>query len=1177
MKSPLLVYLAFAAAFAQTPPAAKLLEQFKDPPKTYTVRPFWFWNDKIEPAEVDRQIREMVAQHVYGAYVHNRTGLQTPYLSDEYWSIVKSAYASSKQHGFLFGFVDEYEWPGGEARDPWRPGLGSRVIEQNPDFRMRSLWFTSKDSSAPGPLRIENVQHLQFAVAARLTAEDILDPDSLTLIETPPNATSVSWNAPAANWRLMAYFLEPSQGRDGGLVDLLNKDVTSTWLKLVHDRYYELGPDLFGNTVDSIFTDHEGDYGRRIAWTPRLMDEFRQTKGYDLRKFLPVLSYEAGKPTPKIRCDFLDVISELYAENYMKQVADWCEKHKINIGGHVWEENLVSEAFYVGDIQRVSRAWSWPGADSLYDMGRSPRDLKATASVAHFRGTRYLVENQALQGDHTYQDIQKMRLGTNMLGVWGTSVFVPASLNYNPQRIEYPPDWFYHQPYWRFFHHYADYARRIAFMNDGGRHYADIVLFQPTETAWALAQPNYAPKPDWNSNLLPMVNLYYGNLMNRLSQELRDYDIAGSYYLDSAKIRNRALHIGPESFRVLVLPPLTAVRRTTINKIEEFFNAGGTIIAVKRLPTDSMEDGRDDAELAAALRRIFGNTSSSKPSSNTNAAGGHAFFVPDDIDQIFPILDQHLPRDVDPLGGSRASWGAAHRSKEGLHYYWLVNDSDQPRTQTFRLATQGIPEKWDAATGTREPLFSKPAPAGTDVTLTFAPWDAFYVVFGNPAARVKQPEPPDPQRPAALALNGNWRLTPLRKTVEAPYGMRFHRSWDGLGETHGFAKKVFNDERWDETWLSREKWTVRDWWIVGPFDNQDHAGCYGSFPPESNPDEKANYGTLQWHRYASPAMNVDLYSAMGMPIGADGTAYAMTYVYSPVARRVQLRVAANNNAHLWVNGKKLLDWHLHPWYYEMREAFALTREADFQAGWNQVMVKVSRFRRGTFSFMVRITDSNGDNLDDLTVNPDRALRAPGTTYFTLWYRVAVPATATSVKLPKFRRPVEVFYNGAKMPLTPEGELRFPAPAQGPGNVLAILMPADEELRASPIFTLGSASTTLGSWIDQGLPYFSGEAAYETEVNIPANYLGRQLTLDCGEVGVVAELEINGQKAGQRAWLPFTFDITKYVKPGKNTVRILVANTMENERAVLDRANKLPKLRHSGLIGPVRIIPGPAQP
>ncbi len=1159
----LIATMALGGALAAAPKAS-LFQQFQDPPKTYSVRPFWFWNGLLDEKEVDRQIREMVSQGVYGAYVHNRTGLQTPYLSEEYFRIVKSAYESSKKHGFLFGMVDEYEWPGGEARDPWRPGLGSRVIEQNPEFRMRSLWFSAKDSTAAGKLEINGIKNLQFAVAARLAGPDALDASTLTLVETAAGATRVEWDAPAAGWRLMAYYLEPSQGRDGGLVDLLNPDATSTWLKLVHEKYYELGPEHFGTTIDSFFSDHEGDYGRRIAWTPRLFSEFQRRKGYDVRKLLPVLSFDGGKATPRIRCDYLDVVSELYTQNYMRQVAQWCERHKIRISGHTWEENLISEAFAVGDWQRVNRAWSWPGADSLHDMGRSPRDLKVAASVAHFRDTRFVVENQGVQGGESYLDMQKMRLGTNMLGVWGVSLFVPHAFNYNARRIEYPSDWFFHQPYWKYFHHYADYARRIAFMNDGGRHHADILLFQPTETAWANAQPNYAPKPDWASNLLPMINLYYGNLMNRLAQELRDYDIADSYYLDQATVEGASLRIGKESFRVLVLPPLTTVRRSTLRKIEEFQNRGGTVVAVKMLPTASMEEGRDDPEVAAAIARIFKTPG--------RAGGGKAFFIREDINELFPILDANLPRDVELVGGDRRHWGAAHREKDGLEYYWLVNDSAAPRKQTFRLRVKGVPEKWDAATGRRESLVSRATPAGTEVDLHFDAWDAYYVVFGNPEAKVKAPEPAFKKLPD-LPLTGGWRLTPEKKTVEAPYGLRFHGTWDGLGETHGFAERDFDDARWVETWLSRERMTVRNWWLVGPFDNVDHAGCYGSFPPEENADTQARYGELRWKRHNAPAMAVDLYSALGLAPGSDGTAYAMTYVHSPVARKVQMRVTANNNAHLWVNGKKLLDWHLHPWYYEMREDFALTREAELTAGWNQVLLKVSRFRRGTFGFMVRITDEKGDNIDGLVVSPDRALPTPGSTYLTVWYRVPVPATAVAVELPKFRKPVQIFYDGARMTLDAGGRVRFPAPADGPGHVLAILLAADDEVRATPVFTLASAPTQLGSWLDTGLPYYSGSASYETEIDIPAAYLGRRLTLDLGEVGVVAEVKVNGAPAGERVWLPFSFDVTELVKAGKNKVTVIVTNTMENERAVVDRASRLPRLRHSGLIGPVRLIAG----
>jgi len=299
--APLFVMAALAAAaFAGV---RETYQQFQDPPKTYSVRPFWFWNGKLEEKEVDRQIREMVSQHVYGAYVHNRTGLQTPYLSEEYFRIVKSAYESSRKHGFLFGLVDEYEWPGGEARDPWRPGLGSRVIERNPDFRMRSLWFTAKEIDGPGRVEITGVKHYQFAVAAQVTGKNAVDGESLTLVAGDPTNGSVAWTAPEGRWRLMAFYLEPSQGRDGGLVDLMNPDAIKTWIEEVHEKYYQLGPEHFGTTIDSFYSDHEGDYGRRIAWTPRLLETFQKMKGYDVRRFLPALMFDSGKITPKVRCD----------------------------------------------------------------------------------------------------------------------------------------------------------------------------------------------------------------------------------------------------------------------------------------------------------------------------------------------------------------------------------------------------------------------------------------------------------------------------------------------------------------------------------------------------------------------------------------------------------------------------------------------------------------------------------------------------------------------------------------------------------------------------------------------------------------------------------------------------------------------------------------------------------
>ncbi len=86
----------------------RLFEEFRDPPREYSVRPFWFWNGRLEAKQIEWQIEQMVAQGVYGAYVHNRTGLETPYLSEEYFAAAGAALKKSRELGFRLGFVDEY-------------------------------------------------------------------------------------------------------------------------------------------------------------------------------------------------------------------------------------------------------------------------------------------------------------------------------------------------------------------------------------------------------------------------------------------------------------------------------------------------------------------------------------------------------------------------------------------------------------------------------------------------------------------------------------------------------------------------------------------------------------------------------------------------------------------------------------------------------------------------------------------------------------------------------------------------------------------------------------------------------------------------------------------------------------------------------------------------------------
>jgi alpha-L-rhamnosidase len=123
-------------------------------------------------------------------------------------------------------------------------------------------------------------------------------------------------------------------------------------------------------------------------------------------------------------------------------------------------------------------------------------------------------------------------------------------------------------------------------------------------------------------------------------------------------------------------------------------------------------------------------------------------------------------------------------------------------------------------------------------------------------------------------------------------------------------------------------------------------------------------------------------------------------------------------------------------------------------------------------------------------------------------------------------------------------------------------------------TLGGASfqmADLTSWTARpGARYFSGSVTYQKTIDVPGVRPGRSIVLDFGEGTTVAlpdrsprfnmrayldspvreagQVYVNDQFAGYIWHPPFRVEISKFLKPGKNDLRIVVANTAINSLA-----------------------------
>ena len=90
-------------------------EFLKNPPKKYRPIPFWSWNDKLEPKELSRQADMMAEVGMGGYFMHARSGLDTEYLSDQWFECIEEGISSAQRNDMYPWAYDENGWPSGFA------------------------------------------------------------------------------------------------------------------------------------------------------------------------------------------------------------------------------------------------------------------------------------------------------------------------------------------------------------------------------------------------------------------------------------------------------------------------------------------------------------------------------------------------------------------------------------------------------------------------------------------------------------------------------------------------------------------------------------------------------------------------------------------------------------------------------------------------------------------------------------------------------------------------------------------------------------------------------------------------------------------------------------------------------------------------------------------------------
>jgi len=247
-----------------------------------------------------------------------------------------------------------------------------------------------------------------------------------------------------------------------------------------------------------------------------------------------------------------------------------------------------------GDYFRATRWFSAPGNDAPR-RGYSFIQTKVSSSVAHlYKRPRVWLEAYHSMGWNAQPS--QINFSTNKHYQFGANLLCLHGLYYSTHGGWWewaPPDFHFRMPYWPHFKNWLKSAERLSYILSQGNHVCDIAIMYPV-----------APLQAKNGGNQTVAF----NLGEILFNSGMDFDFIDFQSLNRAIVRENKFTVSDENYQVLVLADMSAIHLSSLEKALEFFNKGGIVIGVGKLPVASDRKGTNDVEVDKILRTIFGHT-----------------------------------------------------------------------------------------------------------------------------------------------------------------------------------------------------------------------------------------------------------------------------------------------------------------------------------------------------------------------------------------------------------------------------------------------------------------------------------------------------------------------------------------------------------------------------------------
>ena len=737
-----------------------LSEGFVDPPVSVRPKGYWDWmNGNFDLERLTIELEEAKAQGMAGYDFFDIGAVESPemvpagpaFMSDECLEAISHAVKEAERLDMELGLILSSSWDAGGSWIKSEHGsmalYETSVIVEGPgdyndllpfpelpetDRRGRKLLIEKDENGMP-------VYYKDVAVlATTVTDADIISQAQvIDLTELMQSDGTLSWEMPEGEWEITRFVCTntgeplkvPSPNSVGRSMDHFNADATDFHFNYFIDRLQTIFDDIGATPIKYFYLCSYEVVG--FVWTPKMLEDFKSRRGYDMTPYLPVLQgkiIENEEITERFLYDYRKTLSDLLIENLYLRGREIINPYGLKLcsesgGPGAPIHNVPVDALRALGVLDIPRGEFWYKHQRFDEFGFDVMQLvKEISCAAHIYGKKEVQGEAFTSFLHWQEGPAELKPLADMAMCEGLNRFVYHTSPHTTPDAGIP-GYAYHagthfnttRVWWPKSRVFTDYLARSCFLLQQGNFVGDVLYYYGDQA------PNFV-KP---KHVDP--NLGFGF----------DYDVTNSEVILTRLDTKDGKLVLPDgtSYEILVLPDQDHADVEVLKKLEDLVSRGAHIVGPKPTRSHGLKNYQErDVEIQELADKLWGPTDG-VTIAESHVGDGKVFWTKN----LKEVLSKRgVGPDFNFQGGSDTiNLDFIHRRTAMDDIYFLSNKTygTESIEGIFRVSGK-VPEIWDAETGI---IYSVPEydddGKNTTISLRLLPQGSLFVVFRNQATQ----------------------------------------------------------------------------------------------------------------------------------------------------------------------------------------------------------------------------------------------------------------------------------------------------------------------------------------------------------------------------------------------------------------------------------------------------------